>query len=279
MRDFFVREYSVPIEKENKKILLLSDIHYCNKKEQKYLSNILEEIKKVKYDYLCISGDLLDNGKIDDTEWLVEWLSSLAKLSKVIIGIGNHEQASDAKKHEYAFDKAFYKKINKIKNIKVLDNDTFIDGNIRFIGVTLPLDYYYKYHESKTYFVKYINNLFPKSYSDKYNILLCHTPIPLMDENVIRQIPFFSNISLVLCGHMHGGLLPKCLWKLGMGRGLVGPFHRMFPKGAYGMFRVGEISIIVSTGITKISQVHLLSGFNSLFRKELTLISLQQKNR
>lgn len=273
----FQKEYFVSTSNENKKIILLTDIHYCNEKEKPYLEEVLEEIKKIDHDYLCISGDLLDHGKVENPGWLLEWITSLAKLSKVIIGIGNHEQASDAKKHEYAFDHELYSKMKKIKNVKVLDNDTYVDGNIRFIGLTLPLDFYYEYRENKNYFVKYVNHIFPKSYEDKYNILLCHTPIPFTDKKLLTKIPFFSNIPLILCGHMHGGLLPKCFWKIGRGVGLVGPFHRLFPKGAYGAFPNGNSLIIVSSGITKISQVHFLSCLNFLFRKEITLVKLQLK--
>ncbi len=277
MKSIFMKEYSVFTEGINKKILLLSDIHYYNDKEKAYLMEVLEEVKKIKYDYLCISGDLLDNGNVQNPDWLLEWISSLAKVSKVIIGIGNHEQASDAKKHEYAFDRVLYNKMGRLKNVRVLDNSVYVDGNIRFIGVTLPLDYYYQYKESSNYFVKYINNTFPNAYEDKYNILLCHTPIPFTDKNIVEKIPFFSSVSLVLCGHMHGGLLPKFLWKIGRGRGIVGPFHRMFLKGSYGVFYSGKCLVVVSSGITKISQVHFLSFLNFLFRKEITLIDLHTK--
>ncbi len=277
MKSIFMKEYSVLAEGINKKILLLSDIHYCNDKEKSYLTEVLEEVKKIEHDYLCISGDLLDNGNVKDSDWLLEWISSLAKISKVIIGIGNHEQASDAKKHEYAFDRVLYNKMGRLRNVRVLDNSAYVDGNIRFIGVTLPLDYYYQYKESKNYFVKYINNIFPSAYKDKYNILLCHTPIPFTDKSIMNKMPFFSNVPLVLCGHMHGGLLPKFLWKIGRGRGVVGPFHRIFPKGSYGLFQSGESLIVVSSGITKISQVHFLSLFNVLFKKEFTVIDLHTK--
>lgn len=277
MSRFFIKEYSAITEGIQKKILLISDIHFCNNKEKKYLEEVLEDIKKIEHDYLCISGDLLDTGNVEEFSWLLDWISSLAKLSKVIIGIGNHEQSSDAKKHEYAFNKQFYNKLNRLKNVRVLDNESYIDGGIRFIGLTLPLDYYYQYKESKSYFIKCVNNTFPISYKDKYNIVLCHTPVPFTDKEITKRIPLFTNVQLVLCGHMHGGLLPKCLWKVGRGIGLIGPFHTVFPKGAYGTFQSGNCKIIVSSGITKISQVHFLSGLNSLFRRELTVISLQSK--
>lgn len=276
-RRMFQKEYFVLADGIHKKILLLTDIHYYNNKEKLYLEEVLEEVKNIEHDYLCISGDLLDCGNVEDKEWLLEWITTLATYSKVIIGIGNHEQASDAKKHEYAFDKTLYNKMKRIKNVRVLDNDTYVDGSLRFIGLTLPLDYYYDYKESKSYFEKYVNNTFPKCYPDKYNILLCHTPIPYTDKKLVERIPFFSNVSLILCGHMHGGLLPRIFWKVGRGRGIIGPFHRMFPKGSYGAFQSGKSIVIVSTGITKISQVHFLKSFNYFFRRELTVITLQSK--
>ncbi len=277
MKDTFIKQYSVTVENLDKKIILLSDIHYCNDKEKKYLALLLEQLRELSYDYLCISGDLLDKGKVEDEVWLLDWITSLGKLSKVMIGIGNHEQSSDAIRHEYAFDYEFYKKINKIKNVHVLDNDSYVDGNIRFIGVTLPLGYYYDYKESPSYFVKFMNNCFPNVYSNKFNILLCHTPIPFLNKKVIEEIPFLNSISLVLCGHMHGGLVPLPFWKLANGRGLIGPFHTVFPKGAYGVFQRNHLIVIVSSGVTKISQVHKLSFLNLLFRKEITSIYLQAK--
>lgn len=277
MKNTFMKYYSISTSNIDKRIVLLSDIHYCNDKEKSYLTVLLDQLKEMQYDYLCISGDLLDTGKVEDTDWILDWLESLGKLSKVIIGIGNHEQSSDAVKHDYAFDKRLYTKMNKLKNVHVLDNDTYVDGNIRFIGVTLPLSYYYDYKESFSYFIKFMNNMFPEAYSNKFNILLCHTPLPFLNKKVISEVPFLRGISLVLCGHMHGGLLPVPLWRLGNGRGVIGPFHTVFPKGAYGVFKRDGLIIIVSSGITKISQVHKLSFLNFLFRKEITNISLETK--
>ena len=43
----------------------------------------------------------------------------------------------------------------------------------------------------------------------KYNILLSHSPIDICNEEYLKD----SNIDLVLCGHMHGGVLPNFLRK------------------------------------------------------------------
>lgn len=272
MSDIHLKKYIVPTETEDKRIVLLTDIHYYNQKEQRYLKEILKKLKRLEYDYLVISGDLLDKSRVEDEIWLINWIKELALISKVLIGIGNHELVNGSHNCTYDFNADLYKKIDRIKNVKVLDNKTYVDGNIRFIGVTLPVDYYYRYNENKNYFVRYLNRLFPKPYSDKYNILICHTPIPFMEDSVLNRIACLSSISLILCGHMHGGII-----RLADGRGLVGPFRGFFPKGAYGIFLRRKSFVVVSTGITKISQAHILSFLNNLFSKEITLVALQTK--
>ena len=210
MSKLFVQKYTIPNEKCEKSIALLTDIHYVNQKEQKVLLQILEVLKKMEYDYLCISGDFLDTSEVKE-DFLLSYVESLAKLSKVIIGIGNHELTNSRKKAIYSFPQSFYQRLRKIKNVKVLDNETYVDGSIRFIGVTLPLDYYYRYHENLSYFIRYMNLKYPTPYEDKYNILLCHTPLPFQKKEVFTKVPFLENISLILTGHFHGGLTPRCL--------------------------------------------------------------------
>ena len=38
----------------NKKIVLISDIHYSDKKDIKRLNVVLEKLRKIKIDYICI---------------------------------------------------------------------------------------------------------------------------------------------------------------------------------------------------------------------------------
>lgn len=265
------------IEGPNKRIVLLSDLHYFGKKEKRTLIRIYHQLEKMEYDYLCISGDLLDKSDVEDEEWLLEYIKNLGELSKVMIGIGNHELINDKKKKEYTFRTDFYEKMNKIPNVVVLNNATYTEGKIRFIGITLPVSYYYEYHENATYFIKYVNHQFSKPYKDsKYNILLCHTPIPFAKEETYRKTKLLEGVNLVLCGHMHGGMLPKIFRKYGHGHGLVGPFKTFFPNYSYGIFKSRKPIVIVSTGVTKISQAHFLSCANFLFQSEITVIDLKK---
>ena len=66
--------YQVDTKKIDKRIVLLTDIHYYSKKERRYLDKVLAELTKIEYDYLCISGDLIDRSRIEDEELLVEWI-------------------------------------------------------------------------------------------------------------------------------------------------------------------------------------------------------------
>ena len=269
--------YQIETENLNKRIILLSDIHYYNEREKKQLDRVLEELKKVKYDYLCIAGDLLDISIVQDDQPLIDWLEALGKMSKVIISIGNHDLTSDRKKFDYNFNEEFFKKIKKLKNIIVLDNEVFVAYNIRIIGLTLPVDYYYQYKENKNYFMRYVNNIFPKPFDDKYNILLCHTPVPFVDKAIVSKTRFLNNIELVLCGHMHGGVTPKCFRRILRGRGLVGPFMDMFPKHSYGIVANGKNKVIISSGITTAAHSNLFSFVDSMFMKEITVIDLVKK--
>lgn len=277
MGKMYVQKYVIPTENIRKRIVLLTDIHYQGKREQQTLQTLLTILKQMEYDTLCISGDLLDSSEVEEEEFLLSFFTSLGELSKVFVGIGNHELTNDRKNCSYSFPKELYHKIDKIKNVHVLDNVSYVDGQIRYIGLTLPLDFYYRYHEKTSYFVRYVNRLFPKGYPDRYNILLCHTPSPFKKGDIFEEVPLLQSVSLILSGHYHGGMTPRVFKKILRGRGFVGPFHKVFPPYSYGAFQKKKSYVVISSGITKLSQVQTISNLDFLFQKEITLLSLEPK--
>jgi len=82
---------------------------------------------------------------------------------------------------------------------------------------------------------------------------------------------------LVLCGHMHGGVTPKCFRRILRGRGIVGPFMDVFPKHAYGIVSNGKNKVIISSGITTAAHSNSFSFVDSMFMKEITVIDLVKK--
>jgi hypothetical protein len=49
-------------------------------------------------------------------------------------------------------------------------------------------------------------------------------------EDIIKQI----DVNLILCGHMHGGIVPNCLRKIFRHNGIISPSKSVFPKNVYG---------------------------------------------
>lgn len=246
----------------NKKIVLISDIHYSNKKDIKDLNYILDDIKKIKPDYICIPGDTTDKSNIKDEEYFINWLKKLSKISKVIISIGNHEFYVNKYKKQFGLNKTLLEKISNIENIYLLDNKNTIIDNINFIGLTLPIEYYNEKEIND--FSKCLKSV--KTYKKYYNILLCHSPIDICDYKILKD----KNINLILCGHMHGGIVPNFMRKIFKNRGLISPYKKLFPKIAYGYLKIKNTNIIISSGI-KVIPYRLINKF---FSSEIVSINL-----
>ena len=252
MKKIIIDKYEINTTKLNKKILIMSDIHYSNKKDKTLLDKIYNEIKDNSYDYILIPGDFINNARIDDEDIFVEFISNISKIAPVILSVGNHDTAlGSGKKKIYCLNEDLFNKIKAIKHVHLLDNDTYKKDDIRFIGLTLPLDYY-KYHENKNYFKRYVNNIFKSVPKTTYNILLCHSPVFFEDEKLMSEVPLLDNVSLIVSGHMHGGLVPRFLRKKMKGKGFIDPFHSLIPKRSYGFYHLNnDKRVVISSGILK----------------------------
>ncbi len=269
--------YSIMTPDVDKKIALITDLHYYSAKDIKKLNQVLEALSQNTVDYICISGDFIDVGMVKDMDIFIDWLKRLASLKKVIMSMGGHDIVRDKKDKQYYYNEELYSKIKSIDNLYLLDNDIYVDDNIRFIGLTLPLDFYYKYKENLNYFKRFVNNTFD-TYVDKYNILLCHTPVPLTRLTSYRDIKLLNNIQLVLSGHTHAGIVPLCLRSTFKGRGIFSPSdkRKLFPKNSYGLIKRGKTHIVISSGITKASHSNPVPFVDGLFDSEITYINLKR---
>lgn len=256
------------------KIVLISDIHYSGKKDLNKLNKILDKIKEINPDYICILGDTCDQAKILDEELLISWLENLASICKVIMIYGNHDLVQ-YKTHTPHFNEKLFNKIKNIKNLSLLDNELKAENGICFIGLKFGFDYYYKFGEKNEQFIKQYNEVVNKLDRNNYNILLTHSPIAITRDGVIRKLNDYKKIDLVLCGHMHGGLMPNILRPIFRTHGLVSPDkHRLLIKNAYGNFKIENINFMVSSGITKLSSVSNMNVLDRLFSPEIVLIDI-----
>lgn len=246
----------------NKKVILISDLHYSNKEDIDRLNYILENISLQEPDYICICGDLIDKSAILDEEDIINWLKKLSLVAKTIISIGNHEFYINKHNKVFGLNKEFFKKVSSINNLYLLDNDNISIDGINFIGLTVPMDLYYK-----TNITKEMNELLNRLnfINDKFNILLCHSPELIFNKSILNN----RNINLILCGHMHGGAVPTFLRKIFGHRGIISPRKKLFPKYSYGKID----NMIITSGIKVIPK----GKFTNVFRPEVVRIYLTIK--
>ena len=254
-----------------KRIILISDIHYYHSKNIKILDEVLENIKKLNPDYICIAGDIIDDKCIKNKELLINWFKRLGNVCKIFVGIGNHDFNYKGKITE-EYDEELFKRIDSIKNVHVLNNKTYTDSKINFIGVTAPFSYY-DLKEDSDELIYHINKKF-KYLDDNFNIMIFHSPSRIADKKVLEKIKCHKNIDLILCGHMHGGLNFNFMNKFLKGRGLITPTNKIFGKYCNGLYRVNDTRIVISTGITKLAKSHYIPFMNCLYDSEIVVIDI-----
>ena len=125
---------------------------------------------------------------------------------------------------------------------------------------------------NKQDFIEYFNKI-KNVDAKKYNVLLCHSPISVTEDEIVKKLN--NKINLVLCGHMHGGLTPIWLQKILKDRVLINPSkNKLFVKNSYGYLKHRNINFIITSGITKLSHLSHLSKFDKLFSPEIVTINL-----
>ena len=271
-----LKKYCLKTEKNiNIKIMHISDIHFSLNYKIKRLDMVLNKIKENYPNYICITGDLIDVNNITKDKSFIyfeKFINNLASISKVIISIGNHEYFVEESKNKYSLkdDISWLKKF-KNKNIIVLDNEIYKDDNINFIGFNPEIEYYKKNEieilkEDNIKLYKLLNKV-----NDKYNILLCHTPMYLYQSKNYEKIKDLKKIDLVLCGHTHGGMIPSFI----PGRfGIISPSKRLFPKNIRGINTINGVTIIISSGVTKLSRKSKLMQFTDVYGANINEIKI-----
>lgn len=253
--------------KLNKKIVLISDIHYRSKKNIKHLYKILNNIKLINPDYICVSGDVTDKANILDLDVLIDWFKKLSLITTVIVSLGNHEFHLNKKKKQYSLNQQYINKMNRIKNLYFLDNKNKIMDNINFIGLTLPIETYREDILMLDEIKKCIENI--KSNNKYYNVLLCHSPMYITRKDILKDI----NVDLILCGHMHGGIVPSFLKPIMGKRGLISPKKKLFPNDVYGYIKRLNKDIIISSGISVLPEQYF-PALKELFSSEIVEIDI-----
>lgn len=264
-------------------IIHIADIHFSITTKSKQLNKIKEEIIKNNPDYLVITGDLIDEPSITKNKYKIKellfFLTELSKFTKVIISLGNHDIFNTS-------DMTFFKKLNELKNIFVLDNTTYQDDQIYISGLTLPCNYYYNItkDESAEILLEHLNHhpeLIKKLPSSLPKVMLIHSPIRITNQEVLKKL---KDYDLLLSGHTHNGMVPDIMSKLfKTNQGIIAPNKKLFPSIARGKIEryIGnkKITIIITGGITKLSKKSgkILNKLNFVYNMSINKIIITKK--
>ena len=285
------KNYSISTSKINKSITicLFSDIHYTNTIKLSKLNEIKESIVNNKPDYICIPGDVIDNTNILDNSVkyfnLMNFLKEIGELAPVYISLGNHDTLKITNKtHQYDNNKFWNQDLTKY-NINILKNEIKENKNIRFIGYNPSYNYYYNKEkkESLEILIKDFRKKIKEFDNKKLNILLCHSPINIINKELYNNINSYKNIDIILSGHMHNGMIPKAIDNIyPKNRGIIAPNRTLFPDNARGIKNIKidnkEINLIISGGVNKIQKCapKILQLGNVFFETQIEYIKINK---
>ena len=216
------------IQDINLNIALISDLHYSYEVNKKVFNKVLNKFKNIKIDYICIPGDILDES-IDYDQNVYDFFEKLSKISTVIISLGNHDISKFNKSKMTYYDTKWYEKLKPIKNLYILNNEQITFDDITFTGYTALYNKEDSYSDTPLTTLDDLKNLNFKA--TKYNILLCHSPQSILGNEELYNNEFIKKQNLILCGHMHNGMVPPLFDKIFKGnKGIIAPGKKLFPK-------------------------------------------------
>jgi len=193
------------------KIVHIADTHIRNLKYHDVYNlqfkKLYKQIRKVKPDYICVVGDLMDNFVNISNEAKIlagVFLTELASISKVIIVYGNHECM-----------KSNRLRTNSVKTVVELLNNP----NITYLGESgffeeenlIWVNYAHLDKHDKIDPWNNSNIIIPESVSSKPTVGLFHDPIygsssdlgMIFQSENHKHISYFDNNDYLLCGDIH----------------------------------------------------------------------------
>lgn len=238
-------------------IVFLSDLH--GKEFGRDNNRLIAKIAEEAPDIICLGGDFIDedNSQIDNEQFL-RLVGELLKIAPVYYSTGNHD--------DIYFSQNGREIIGQLEALgcRYLEED-YVDIDTDTASLRLGGLYNYAFNQQYVPDDEWKNSdtyrfLTDFTDTDRTTVLLCHRP----DSFIYGDAAYLWDIDLVLCGHTHGGL-----WRLPLIGGLIAPEQGFNPPYDKGEFELGNITMIVSSGLSGYGKIPRL--FNS---PEITVITL-----
>ena len=271
--------------KENIKLTAVGDMHISPIFRNDKIAPVVNQMEIEDADYNLFLGDLFDSP--DDImdkssrQLLITMLERSAAVAPTMVILGSHDYVLELPdKKILVYDKEFFDDVSAMDNVYLLNNNTYQDENIFFMGYLQTLDYYYgnlgKVRIENT--LGFYNDIFNRSElyqnlpSNLPKIGLIHSPEYAKDE---KNVELLKDYDLLIGGHDHDGCVP-----FGIGnfrRGIISPKKALFPKDVRG-YRVlsSGTGLLINGGIVKIQNCapKLLHPFNHLCPMQIDTVTL-----
>ena len=170
------------------KIVLISDLHLGAVNSEKRLESIVENIKKLEPDIICIAGDIFndDFSAIQNPEEAIDLLKSITTKYGVYASLGNHDGGSTFDEMVRFLEKSDIRLLN--------DEQVIIDDKFILIGRVDPSP------------IGGFGVLQRKDITDILSSINdTNMPIVVMDHTPTKLEQYSGTIDLVLSGHTHKG--------------------------------------------------------------------------
>ncbi len=200
---------------------------------------ILLRLSQISPDMICIGGDMLVGKPDTSTAPALEFVKRVSEAYPVVYAYGNHEYRMCLYPETYGDAGQRYEEALLRMPLTLLRNssDSFAvkELSFSFTGLEIPAVNYKKWKKIP-FSADDVQHLVGKPNKENIQVLLAHNP-------VYSDVYLDWGADIILCGHMHGGIVRL------FGRPVIGTDGRFFPRYGYGRIDRADASVYVSAGL------------------------------
>ncbi len=265
-------ELNSPKINSNTLIIQISDLHANNKTDFLKLNKIyLEKIKDTNPNYILFCGDLINDASYFNQN-LLDFIELLAKISPIIICLGNHDLMTlkkDSSTNIFTLkwtgkeNESYIKALKSIPNVYLLRNENqyFENHNINFTGLEAQTSFY-EYHQVQK-LIDQINKEFSNELDEsQFNHIMFHSP-EILKLKYFKQLIILKHADVATFGHTHNGLLPLGFNKIFdyfmKTRGFYTKDGGIFPEFTRSITTIDQTTCIIGGHINAIPETHSIS--------------------
>jgi predicted MPP superfamily phosphohydrolase len=193
---------------------LVSDMHLGHVRNLRFMRRIVARLNRLEPNVVLIAGDMYDGTAIDPATVAQPWSALSAPLGAFFV-TGNHEEFTSRSRYLDALSAA---------GVRVLNNEKIDLRGLQIIGM----------HYQETIDPRAFRAVLQRAAISPENpsLLLVHAPhrLPIAEE---------EGISLLVCGHTHGGQFPPGSWVAA----------RIYGCFVHGLNRFGNMLVFTNWGV------------------------------